>query len=83
MKLTPEQEHDVKAIMAEMDCPRDFHCYKSKFEDLAPVEAYAGNNIVECRKADRSSCPMSYFFGMRSVFCKCPLRKYAALRLGK
>ncbi len=31
MELTPEQDCKVKAIMAEMDCPKDFHCYEAKF----------------------------------------------------
>jgi hypothetical protein len=83
MELTPEQEREVKAIMAEMDCPRSFRCYESKFEDLVPVEVFAGDNVVECRKAERSYCPMSFMFGARTAFCKCPLRRYVALHLGR
>jgi hypothetical protein len=83
MEITKEQEHEIKKIMAEMDCPRGFRCYESKFEDLAPVRAFPGNDVVECRKAEESYCPMSFRFGLGGAFCKCPLRRYVALNLGR
>ncbi len=82
MELTVAQEADIQKIMAETDCPRGFRCYESKFEDLAPVEAFPGNNVVECRKAEESYCPMAFRFGVGTAFCTCPLRKYVALNLG-
>jgi hypothetical protein len=83
VELTKEQEQDIEKIIATLDCPEDLRCYKLKFEDVTPVEVRAGNEIIECQKTDASSCPMSFVFGMSSVFCKCPLRRYVALRLGK
>ena len=47
MELTAEQEADVQKIMAEMHCSKGFRCYKSGFEDLAPVEVIPGIGIVE------------------------------------
>ena len=84
MELTPEQDCKVKAIMADMECPKDFHCYKSKFTDITPVEAFPGNNIIECIRTDPSLCPMAFTFGIGigKGFCTCPLRKYVALELG-
>ena len=69
--------------MAEMDCPKGFGCYKSKFDDLTAVEAFPGNNIVGCLRTDPSSCPMAFTFGIGKGFCKCPLRQYVALELGR
>ncbi len=83
MELTPEQNRRIRAIMAELDCPKDFTCYKSKFDDLTPVEAFPGNSMVECRRVDPSTCPMAFTFGIGKGFCTCPLRKYVALELGK
>jgi len=83
VELTAEQEADVQKIMAEMNCPGDFICYKSKFDDLTPVEAFPGNNIVECLRTDPSLCPMAFTFGLGKGFCKCPLRHYVAFELGR
>ena len=40
MELIEDQEREIKAIMADMECPKDFRCYESKFETLGPVEAF-------------------------------------------
>jgi hypothetical protein len=83
MELTAEQELDIKQIMAEMDCPKGFRCYESKFEDLSPVETFPGDNIVECRKSEEWYCPMALASSVSKIFCKCPLRRYVALELGR
>jgi hypothetical protein len=83
MELTADQKHKIKAIMAGMDCPKGFCCYESKFEDLTPVKAFPGNDVLECRRASQILCPMSFTFGIGKLFCKCPLRKYVALELSR
>ena len=83
MELTPEQDCKVKAIMAEMDCPKNFHCYEVKFTNLTPVESFPGKNIVECLRTDPSPCPMAFTFGIGKGFCRCQLRRYVAFELGK
>jgi len=82
MELTTEQETDVQKIMAETDCPRNFRCYKSGFEKLTPVKVLSATGI-ECLKARESFCRMSVSFGMNTMLCECPLRKYVALELGR
>jgi len=86
MKLTPEQEADVQKIMAEIDCPRNFHCCESGFEDLAPVKVMS-DNAVACPKKREYSCPMAISFDLSTILsimlCRCPLRSYAALELGR
>ncbi|KPK41783.1 MAG: hypothetical protein AMJ65_08790 [Phycisphaerae bacterium SG8_4] len=86
MELTVEQEADVQKIMAEIDCPRDFHCCKSGFEHLAPVKVMSDNAVV-CPKAREYLCRMATKFGLNSILsimlCRCPLRRYAALELGR
>ena len=82
MELTEDQERKIKAIMADMECPKGFRCYESKFEDLGPVEAFPGSYVVECRGTDRSSCLMSFTFDIDMAICACPLRRYVALELG-
>ncbi|MHC4145475.1 MAG: hypothetical protein ACYSUD_11930 [Planctomycetota bacterium] len=83
MELTEDQEREIKAIMADMECPKGFRCYESGFEDLAPVEAFPRDNIVECRKSEEWYCPMALASSASKIFCKCPLRRYVALELGR
>ncbi len=82
MELTAEQKTDVQKIMAEIDCPHSFRCYKSKFEKLVPVKVIS-SSAIECNKAKELFCPMSYRFGFNTMLCECPLRRYLALELGK
>ncbi len=82
MELTAEQEADVQKIMGETDCPRSFRCYKSKFEKLIPVKVIS-NSAIECNKAKESFCPKAISFGTSMMLCRCPLRKYVALELGR
>lgn len=83
MELTANEENDIQKIMADMDCPKDFTCYKSQFDDLTPIEPFPGNNIIECLRQDPSTCPMAFTFGIGKGFCTCLLRRYVALELGK
>ena len=83
MQLTAEQEADVQKIMAEMDCPDGFPCYESKFEKLIPVKLYRGANVIQCQEAKRLNCGKAFVFCNDIVFCKCPLRNYAAFHLGR
>jgi hypothetical protein len=83
MKLTAEQRSEVQKIMAEMDCPKSFRCYESGFEDLTTVQVISSNGLVECHGAGKSLCPLSARFGFDWAFCRCPLRKYVAVTLGR
>ena len=83
MQLTAEQETDIQKIMAEMDYPKSFPCYESKFENLCPVNAFSGTDVIECLKETESDCPKSFMFGSNALLCKCPLRRYVSLNLGR
>ena len=82
MELTAKQEADVHKIMAEIGCQHSFPCYKSKFEKLVPVKVIS-NSAIECNKAKESFCPKAIRFGMSLMLCRCRLRKYVALELGR
>ena len=83
MELTVAQETDVQKIMAETDCPKDFPCYESGFEDLIAVKPFSGTDVVECLKETDSCCPKSIRFDVNTILCTCPLRRYVSLNLGK
>jgi len=82
VELTPKQEAEVLQIMAEMNCPRGFPCSKSAFEKLKPVLVYHGANIIRCQHEERLNCRYGYDCN-GIVSCKCPMRRYAALKLGR
>ena len=90
MELTVGQETDVQKIMAEIDCPKDFPCYRSGFEDLTPVKAFSGTDVIACLNQTKSHCPKSFEFGSITMLhecplmlCECPLRKYVSLNLAR
>ncbi len=82
MRISDEDWDQIKKIVAAMDCPKTFRCYKSGFKNLCPVEAFPGDKVVECRKTGHPDCLMAFRFGHSRVFCRCPLRQYIALHLG-
>ena len=83
MELTVAQETDVQKIMAEMDCSKSFPCYRSGFEDLTPVKAFSGTDVIECLKETDSCCSKSIRFDVNTILCECPLRKYVSLNLAR
>lgn len=83
MQLTPEQKAEIEKIMAGMDCPKGFSCYKSDFENLVPVRVFRGADVIQCQHPELLDCKYARLFGSGMVFCECPLRDYAALELGR
>ncbi len=83
MELTPEQEREVRRIMAGMDCAKGFRCHEEGFENLCRALVYQGANAVRCRCEHAQDCPMSYVFRNDIRFCQCPLRRYVALELAR
>lgn len=84
MELSDECQREIERIKLAMDCPFDFHCQRLSFEDLSPVDVYAGANVIQCQGENRLSCPQCSVLSSGDIgFCMCPLRKYLALNLDK
>jgi hypothetical protein len=83
VELTPEQEETVGKIMVEMDCPKDFTCHEGTFENICRAHVYAGADLIRCLSSGGPDCPMSYAFSDDVLFCKCRLRRYVAMGLGR
>ena len=83
MELAQEQEQAIENIIDKLDCPNNFHCYKSRFENLPEAAIWHGANLVECKQEGRLLCPNGAVLYDDVVFCKCPLRRYAAFQLQK
>jgi len=72
----------IKKIIDDIECPRDFECYKSGFEYLSEIKDIGLNSFLECVDKKANGCVFSVSFG-ESIFCRCPLRLYIAKELKK
>ena len=77
MVITQEHQTQIEDIIKNMDCPKDFVCYKSDFEKLGEVGILGDARMIECIEEYAKTCQFGFSFGL-GVICKCPLRNYIA-----
>ena len=82
MEITQAQKTQIEEIISKNECPKDYECYKSGFDNVCRAKIFIDGNLVECFDKGRTSCKFSHHFGL-GYFCKCPLRKYIAQNLNK
>ncbi len=82
MQLDGEHKRQVEEIIGEMECPRNFVCYASGFENLSTVRIIRSAKLVECLEESPQTCEFGFSFGY-GTFCKCPLRCYIAKNFHK
>ncbi len=80
MQITQEQKAKIEEIISRMECPIDFECYKTGFEQfMAEKIQLTGAGIFWCIKClgeeSKEFCKYSLSFGHRYI-CRCPLRLY-------
>lgn len=77
MEITQEHERRIQEIMSEMQCSKDFKCYKSGFEKLCKARIICDGSLIECLEEKAQPCELGFSFGY-GYFCNCTLRKYIA-----
>ena len=77
MEITQEHKTQIEEIISGIECPKDFECYKSGFENLCKTLIFGDGKVVECLGKSGQQCNFSFSFGL-GYFCKCPLRIYIA-----
>jgi hypothetical protein len=77
MEISQEHKAQIEEIISGMDCPKDFKCYKSGFENLCEMRIIHNTGLIECLDVTSWLCELSFRFGM-GHYCNCPLRKYIA-----
>ncbi len=80
MDLTARQKGEVEKIMASMDCPCNFKCYKSGFQNLCKAEYNGLGDFANCLEKNGTICKFRLPFGF-GIYCTCPLRVYIAKKL--
>jgi hypothetical protein len=76
------EKNKLEEIIDDLECPEDFKCYKSNFNDLCEMEDLGMDSFVLCLDKKSKWCTFSISFG-DSKYCKCPLRVYIAKELKK
>ena len=79
-----EQHHadQIEKIIKDMNCPKDFVCYKSGFKNLCKARDIGLESFLKCLEENPRECVFSLSFGY-SYLCTCPLRIYIARKLKK
>jgi hypothetical protein len=69
------EEEKLKDIINGMECPKDFICYETGFQDLCKAKKVGIESYLKCLEKDPELCKFSISFG-EIHFCSCPLRVY-------
>jgi hypothetical protein len=77
MEITTEHKTQIEEIISGMECPKDFKCYKSGFEDLSKAKIFQDGDLIECLDESLWLCELCFGFEGK-FYCKCQLRKYIA-----
>ena len=80
--LKSNQKKDIEDIIAHIQCPKGFSCYRSGFVDLSQVRDIGLESFVECLEEDPQTCLFLVPFASKHL-CRCRLRIYVAKQLGR
>jgi hypothetical protein len=80
--MDEKTKKELEEIMGDMECPKDFRCYKSGLKVLCKAKDIGLDTYLECMEAYPQTCPFSVAFGY-SHLCQSPLRVYIAKKLKK
>jgi hypothetical protein len=72
----------IEKLMDEIECEKDFICYRSEFENLCHVKDIGIKMFVECLEKIPQNCTFSFPFAATHL-CKCPVRVLIAKELNK
>ncbi len=78
MEIAQEHQRQIKEIISGINCPKEFECYKSGFENLCKVEDMGIEGSVVCLEKNPKACGFSLPLEPDRRLCLCPLRTYIA-----
>ena len=81
---TADVVRDMKVLgfMGELKCPKDYQCYKKRYEELCKTEFFGETKILHCLEEEPQSCTFSLSY-QDTYYCQCPLRNFIAEEIGK
>jgi predicted RNase H-like nuclease (RuvC/YqgF family) len=81
-RKTVIRDMQVVEFMGELKCPKDFQCYKRKYEKLCKTEYFGETKILHCLEEAPQSCTFALSY-KDTYYCQCPLRIFIAEEMGK
>ena len=75
------QKKEIEKIIRHFECPKDFKCYKSGFENLCKAKDVGAESFLIC--LDEKALTCKFISVKRGYVCECPLRIYISKKLGK
>lgn len=75
---------DMKVVgfMGKLQCPKNFKCYKKKYDELCKAEYFGETKVLHCLEEEPQSCTFSLSFN-DIYYCQCPLRNFIAEEIDK
>ena len=83
-----QEKEDVKThqkvveIIGDLKCPKDFQCYKSKYDELCNAGFNGKPGMLCCLEEEPNECIFSLSY-RDTYYCQCPLRNHIAEKVGK
>lgn len=77
MEIKERHKKEIEEVISEVECQRDFECYKSEFCSVGEVKDRGKSEFLECLERYGRECVFSLPSG-NTCFCLCPLRIYIA-----
>ena len=71
---------DCEELFKDVECPKNFQCYKSDFAKAGKVRAQDSENFLECLEESADQCEFSLPC-VDKYFCLCPVRIHIANKL--
>ncbi|MFC1821470.1 hypothetical protein ACFL9T_02105 [Thermodesulfobacteriota bacterium] len=78
--MKQEDREKIEQIMGEMQCPKNFKCAESGFENVCKANDSGMDDFLLCLEKDPTACKFVVPYGT-SNYCRCPLRVYLAKKL--
>ena len=82
VEITQEHASRLEELMAGLECPKEFICYKSGFTHVCKVRKTGTAGLLECLDAGSRNCQFSLPFDDPPI-CLCPVRAYLAAEFGR
>ena len=80
--MNEEIRQKIEEIMRQMDCPKNFKCIETGFEQLCKARDTYLENYLDCLDGNPKLCDFALSFGY-SYFCHCPLRVFITKQVRK
>jgi seryl-tRNA synthetase len=74
------QQIELTKIIGALRCPKNYHCYRTKYKELCKAELVGKLKIVHCLEEDSQGCIFSLLY-KDAYYCQCPLRNYIAEKI--